>query len=52
MNEAINDPNPVLFFEHKQCRSVYQDVPKLLLPLGKAAFTERGDSVTIITLEQ
>jgi 2-oxoisovalerate dehydrogenase E1 component len=28
LNESINDPNPVLFFEHKQLyRSVYQEVP-------------------------
>jgi 2-oxoisovalerate dehydrogenase E1 component len=26
LNASINDPNPVLFFEHKQLyRSVYQD---------------------------
>ncbi|QZK90371.1 dehydrogenase E1 component subunit alpha/beta [Flavobacterium sp. CHNK8] len=51
LNEAINDPNPVLFFEHKQLyRSVYQDVPKdyYTLPLGKAAVLKEGDSVTII----
>ena len=28
LNTAINDPNPVMFFEHKQLyRSIYQDVP-------------------------
>ncbi|WP_158729702.1 MULTISPECIES: thiamine pyrophosphate-dependent enzyme [unclassified Flavobacterium] len=51
LNEAINDPNPVLFFEHKQLyRSVYQDVPTAYytLPLGKAALLKEGDSVTII----
>ena len=51
LNEAINDPNPVLFFEHKQLyRSVYQDVPKdyYTLPLGKAALLKEGNSVTII----
>ncbi len=39
LNTSINDPNPVLFFEHKQLyRSIYQDVPKdyYTLPLGKA----------------
>ena len=38
---AINDPNPVLFFEHKALyRSVYQEVPEdyYTLPIGKAAF--------------
>jgi 2-oxoisovalerate dehydrogenase E1 component len=51
LNTSINDPNPVLFFEHKQLyRSVYQDVPKdyYTLPLGKAALLKVGTSVTII----
>lgn len=51
LNESINDPNPVLFFEHKQLyRSVYQDVPAdyYTLPLGKAALLKEGNSVTII----
>jgi 2-oxoisovalerate dehydrogenase E1 component len=48
---SINDPNPVLFFEHKQLyRSVYQDVPKdyYTLPLGKAALLKEGNQITII----
>ncbi len=52
LNESINDPNPVLFFEHKQLyRSIYQDVPKnyYTLPLGKAALLKEGNSVTIIS---
>ena len=52
LNESINDPNPVLFFEHKQLyRSVYQDVPKAYytLPLGKAALLKEGNEVTIIS---
>jgi 2-oxoisovalerate dehydrogenase E1 component len=51
LNTSINDPNPVLFFEHKQLyRSVYQEVPKdyYTLPLGKAALLKVGASVTII----
>ncbi|NRT10591.1 thiamine pyrophosphate-dependent enzyme [Flavobacterium sp. 14A] len=51
LNEAINDPNPVLFFEHKQLyRSVYQAVPTnyYTLPLGKAALLKEGEEVTII----
>src|SRR5690606_15702293 len=29
LNTAINDPNPIMFFEHKLLyRSIYQDVPK------------------------
>lgn len=49
---AINDPNPVLFFEHKALyRSVYQDVPKdyYTLPLGKASLLKEGEEVTIVT---
>ena len=49
---AINDPNPVLFFEHKALyRSVYQDVPTdyYTLPLGKASVLKEGSDVSIIT---
>ncbi|WP_281298965.1 alpha-ketoacid dehydrogenase subunit alpha/beta [Flavobacterium limnophilum] len=51
LNESINDPNPVLFFEHKQLyRSVYQDVPTdyYTIPLGKAALLKEGNQVSII----
>ena len=51
LNASINDPNPVLFFEHKQLyRSVYQEVPAdyYTLPLGKAALIKEGTDVTII----
>ena len=51
LNESICDPNPVLFFEHKQLyRSIYQDVPKdyYTIPLGKAALLKEGNQVTII----
>lgn len=49
---AINDPNPVLFFEHKALyRSVYQDVPKdyYTLPLGKASLLKEGEDITIVS---
>ncbi|MDR0228876.1 MAG: dehydrogenase E1 component subunit alpha/beta [Flavobacteriaceae bacterium] len=52
MNTAINDPNPVIFFEHKQLyRSVYQDVPKdyYTIPFGKAALLMEGEDVTIVS---
>ncbi|HQW68927.1 MAG TPA: dehydrogenase E1 component subunit alpha/beta [Flavobacterium sp.] len=52
LNTAINDPNPVLYFEHKQLyRSVYQDVPKnyYTIPFGKAALLKEGSDVTIIS---
>ncbi|CAN1562913.1 TktA Transketolase [Flavobacteriaceae bacterium] len=51
LNASINDPNPVIFFEHKQLyRSIHQEVPKdyYTLPLGKAALLKEGTQVTII----
>ncbi len=49
---AIEDPNPVLFFEHKKLyRSIRQEVPTnyYTLPLGKASLIKEGEQVTIIT---
>ncbi len=49
---AIEDPNPVLFFEHKALyRSIRQEVPTdyYTLPLGKASILKEGNEVTIIT---
>jgi 2-oxoisovalerate dehydrogenase E1 component len=52
LNTAINDPNPVMFFEHKQLyRSVYQDVPTnyYTIPFGKATLIKTGNAVTIVS---
>ena len=52
LNTAINDPNPVMFFEHKALyRSVRQEVPTdyYTTPLGKAALLKEGKDVSIIT---
>lgn len=49
---AINDPNPVLFFEHKGLyRSIYQDVPTdyYTLPFGQAALLKEGNQITIVS---
>ncbi len=49
---SINEPNPVLFFEHKALyRSVYQEVPEeyYTLPIGKAARLKEGNDITIIS---
>ena len=49
---AINDPNPVLFFEHKALyRSIREEVPTdyYTLPLGKASILKEGNDITIIT---
>lgn len=52
LNTAFNDPNPVLFFEHKALyRSIRQEVPKnyYTIPFGKAAFITEGQDVTIVS---
>jgi len=49
--ESINDPNPVLFFEHKALyRSVYQDVSQgeFTCVIGKANLLKKGNDITII----
>tara|TARA_B110000444_G_scaffold93016_1_gene87858 strand:- start:564 stop:2570 length:2007 start_codon:yes stop_codon:yes gene_type:complete len=49
---CIEDPNPVLFFEHKALyRSIRQDVPTnyYTLPLGKASLINEGNDVSVIT---
>ena len=49
---AIEDPNPVLFFEHKALyRSIRQDVPTdyFTIPFGKASLLKEGENITIIT---
>lgn len=52
LNTAINDPNPVVFFEHKMLyRSIHQEVPTnyYTIPFGKAALLREGTDVTIIS---
>lgn len=49
---AINDPNPVLFFEHKALyRSLRQEVPEdyYTIPFGKAALLKEGSDITVIS---
>jgi 2-oxoisovalerate dehydrogenase E1 component len=49
---AIEDSNPVLFFEHKALyRSIYQDVPTnyYTIPFGEATILNEGNDVSIIT---
>lgn len=49
---ALEDPNPVLFFEHKALyRSIYGDVSEeyFSLPLGQAQIVREGAKATIIT---
>jgi 2-oxoisovalerate dehydrogenase E1 component len=50
--QAFEDPNPILFFEHKALyRSQESDVNEgyYTLPIGKAATINEGDQITIIS---
>lgn len=52
LNAAIEDPNPVLFFEHKALyRSVKGEVPSAYyqLEIGQAAVVSSGNSASVIT---
>ena len=49
---AIEDPNPVLFFEHKHLyRRIKAEVPdeRYVTPIGKARTHREGDDLTVIT---
>ena len=49
---SINDPNPVMFFEHKALyRSIESEVPDdyYTLEIGKAKTVQSGDELSIIT---
>ncbi|MDX6503340.1 MAG: hypothetical protein QOE29_465 [Gaiellaceae bacterium] len=49
---AIEDPNPVLFFEHKHLyRRIKAEVPdeRYLTPIGKARLHQEGEDLTIVT---
>ncbi|HRP53510.1 MAG TPA: alpha-ketoacid dehydrogenase subunit beta, partial [Fluviicola sp.] len=52
LNAAIEDPNPVLFFEHKFLyRSIREEISDdyYTTEIGKAGILREGDDVTIIT---
>ena len=49
---AINDPNPVMYFEHKvMYRSISGNVPEdyYEVPIGRAKLVEEGEDISIIT---
>jgi len=49
---SIQDPNPVLFFEHKHLyRRIKAEVPdeRYTVPLGKARVHREGDDISLIT---
>ncbi|TAF67558.1 MAG: dehydrogenase [Cytophagales bacterium] len=52
LNAAIEDPNPVMYFEHKFLyRSIAEEIPNdyYTLPIGKARIAEEGDELSVIT---
>ena len=52
LSASIEDPNPVMFFEHKALyRSIYEDVydDYYTIEIGKANLLKEGKDITIIT---
>ena len=52
LNTSIDDPNPVMFFEHKNLyRTVSEEIPdsRYVLELGKGKIRNIGSKVTIVT---
>jgi 2-oxoisovalerate dehydrogenase E1 component beta subunit len=50
--EAIQDPNPVLYFEHKHLyRRIKDEVPeeRYTVPFGEARTHREGDDITLVT---
>ncbi|KYG70948.1 alpha-ketoacid dehydrogenase subunit beta [Planococcus maritimus] len=50
LKAAIDEDNPVIFYEHKLCYKTTSDVPEELysIPLGKADIKREGSDVTIV----
>lgn len=50
LHAAIEDNNPVMFYEHKLCYRTSSDVPegKYGIPLGVADIKHAGDDITIV----
>ncbi|GMA62891.1 alpha-ketoacid dehydrogenase subunit beta [Alicyclobacillus fastidiosus] len=51
LKSAIRDPNPVIYFEHKDLFRRKGPVPEeeYITPIGKAKVTQQGDSLTIVS---
>jgi 2-oxoisovalerate dehydrogenase E1 component beta subunit len=50
--EAIQDPNPVLYFEHKHLyRRIKDEVPeeRYTIPFGEARLHREGDDISVVT---
>ncbi|WP_314063746.1 alpha-ketoacid dehydrogenase subunit beta [uncultured Vagococcus sp.] len=50
LHAAIEDDNPVMFYEHKLCYKTSSDVPegKYTIPLGVADIKRQGEDITIV----
>jgi pyruvate dehydrogenase E1 component beta subunit len=50
LHAAIEDNNPVMFYEHKLCYRTSSDVPegKYVIPLGVADIKHAGNDITIV----
>lgn len=50
LKAAIDDDNPVIFYEHKLCYKTTSEVPEeqYSIPLGKADIKRKGTDVTIV----
>ncbi|MGB6407092.1 MAG: alpha-ketoacid dehydrogenase subunit beta [Planococcus donghaensis] len=50
LKAAMDDDNPVIFYEHKLCYRTTSDVPEEVysIPLGKADIKKQGTDVTIV----
>lgn len=52
LNTAFEDPNPVMYFEHKAMyRSITQEIPDdyYTIPFGKAQLITEGNDISIVT---
>ncbi|MES2730772.1 MAG: dehydrogenase E1 component subunit alpha/beta [Bacteroidota bacterium] len=52
LNAALEDPNPVMYFEHKLLyRSISESIPDdyYTVPIGKAQLIQSGEDLSIIT---
>jgi len=52
MNSAVNDPDPVIFYEHKSLYASKEELEstELSIPLGQANILHEGSDITIIGL--
>ena len=52
MNSAVNDPDPVIFYEHKSLYASKEELEstELSIPLGKANILHEGSDIAIIGL--